>query len=70
MAPLTINQAVTASTLSYDDIKDNDQQTITSSSVTLNVGDVFTIGTTSAGVLEVNPVTKVALPFLKQSATV
>jgi hypothetical protein len=62
----TVNQAVTTSTLSYDDIKDTDQQTITSSSVTLNVGDVFTIGTTTAGVLEVNPVTKAALPFLKQ----
>ena len=35
-------------------------------SVTLNVGDVFTIGALTAGVLEVNPVTKVALPFLKQ----
>ena len=35
-------------------------------SVTLNVGDVFTIGALGAGVQEVNPVTKAALPFLKQ----
>jgi hypothetical protein len=62
----TVNQSVTAATITYDDVKDNDQQTITSSSVNLNVGDVFTIGALGAGVHEVNPVTKARLPFLKQ----
>jgi hypothetical protein len=62
----TVNQSVLTSTLSYDDIKDLDQQTITSSSVTLNVGDVFTIGAVGAGVQEVNQITKATLPFLKQ----
>jgi P22 coat protein - gene protein 5 len=62
----TVNQAVTTSTPSYDDITDNDQQTITTSSVTLNPGDVFTIGAVGAGVQEVNPITKATLPFLKQ----
>jgi FlaG/FlaF family flagellin (archaellin) len=58
----TVNQAITTSTLTYDDVKDNDQQTITVSSLNLNPGDVFTI----ANVSDVNPVTKATLPFAKQ----
>ena len=50
----------------YDDVKDTDTQTITSSSWTPNVGDVFTIGVVGTGVHDVNPVTKARLPFLKQ----
>ena len=62
----TVNAAYTTSSISYDDVKDSDQQTITTSSVTLNVGDVFTIGTVGAGVQDVNPITKATLPYLKQ----
>jgi hypothetical protein len=62
----TINQAVTATTIDYDSVKDSDQQTITTSSVTFVAGDVFTIGALGAGVHELNAVTKARLPFLKQ----
>jgi hypothetical protein len=62
----TINQALTAATLDYDSIKDADQQTITTSSVTFVEGDVFTIGVVGTGVHDVNAVTKARLPFLKQ----
>jgi hypothetical protein len=62
----TINAAITAATISYDDVKDTDTQTITSSSWTPSVGDVFTIGVVGTGVHDVNPVTKARLPFLKQ----
>jgi FlaG/FlaF family flagellin (archaellin) len=62
----TVNAAYTASSISYDDIKDTDQQTITTSSVNLNAGDVFTIGAVGTGVHDVNPITKARLPYLKQ----
>ena len=62
----TINAAITASTISYDDIKDTDTQTITSSSWTPAVGDVFVIGVVGTGVHDVNPITKARLPYLKQ----
>ena len=62
----TVGAAITAGTISYDDVKDTDQQTITSSSWTPNVGDVFTIGVVGTGVHDVNPITKARLPFLKQ----
>jgi hypothetical protein len=58
----TVNAAITTSTLAYTDVKTTMQQTITTASVTLNAGDVITI----AGVYAVNPVTKAALPWLKQ----
>lgn len=58
---VTINQSVTASTISYNDVKDTNQQTITISGGTLNAGDVFTI----ADVYDVNPVTKATLAFPK-----
>jgi hypothetical protein len=62
----TVGAAITAATISYDDVKDTDTQTITSSSWTPSVGDVFTIGVVGTGVHDVNPVTKARLPFLKQ----
>jgi hypothetical protein len=62
----TVNQNVTAATVSYDSVKDTDTQTITTSSVNLNEGDVFTIGVLGAGVHEVNPITKARLNALKQ----
>ena len=62
----TVNGAVTASTISYDDVKDTNQQTITTNSVNLNPGDVFTI----ADVYAVNPVTKEALSIPKQFTVV
>lgn len=67
----TVNQSVTSSTISYADVKDSNQQTITSSSVDFNAGDVFTIGTVgSSGVYDVNPVTKEVLPYLKMFTVV
>ncbi|HAC58217.1 MAG TPA: hypothetical protein DCF73_07690 [Rhodobiaceae bacterium] len=58
----TVNSSVTASTISYNDVKDTNQQTITVASLNLNPGDVFTI----ADVWAVNPVTKARLSFAKQ----
>ena len=58
----TVNGSVTASTISYNDVKDTNQQTITVASLNLNPGDVFTI----ADVWAVNPVTKARLSFAKQ----
>lgn len=58
----TVGASVTAATIDYDDVKDTMRQTITTSSVDLNPGDVFTI----ADVYEVNPVTKAPLPYQKQ----
>lgn len=58
----TVNQAITASTVSYSSVKDTMTQTITTSSVNLNPGDVFTIADVNA----VNPVTKADLGFAKQ----
>jgi len=52
----TVNAAITASTITYAAVKDTMQQTITTSSVNLNPGDVITI----ADVFSVNPVTKVS----------
>lgn len=67
----TVGASVTTSTISYDDVKNSNQQTITTSSVNLNAGDVFTIGTAgSSGVYAVNPVTKARLGFLKQFTVV
>lgn len=59
---VTVNQSLTTSTISYTDVKDSDQQTITIAGGTLNEGDVFTI----ADVYEVNPVTKASTGTLKQ----
>lgn len=58
----TVGASVTSSTVTYASVKDSLQQTITTSSVNMNPGDIFTI----AGVYAVNPVTKATLPFLKQ----
>lgn len=58
----TVNQSVTSSTTTYASVKNTMQQTITTSSVSLNPGDVFTIADVDA----VNPVTKADLGFLKQ----
>lgn len=59
---VTINQTLTASTISYNDVKDTGTQTITIAGGDLNPGDVFTI----ADVYDVNPVTKAPLAYLKQ----
>lgn len=58
----TVNQSITTSTITYASVKDTMQQTITTSSVDLNPGDVFTI----ADVNEVNPVTKASTGNAKQ----
>lgn len=62
----TVNSSVTTSTITYAAVKDTNQQTITSSSVSFNPGDVFSIG----DVYAVNPVTKAALSFPKQFTVV
>ena len=62
----TVNQSITASTITYDAVKDSMQQTITVASLNLNPGDVFTI----ADVYDVNPVTKARLSFQKQFTVV
>lgn len=62
----TVNGSVTAATISYDAVKDTNQQTITVASLDLNPGDVFTI----ADVFAVNPVTKQRLAFPKQFTVV
>lgn len=66
-----VDQSVTASTITYDAVKDTMLQTITidgftASSPALQAGDVFTID----GVYAVNPVTKAKLSFLKQFTVV
>jgi hypothetical protein len=67
----TVGASVTTSTISYSDVKNSNQQTITTSSVNMNPGDVFTIGTAGGnGVYDVNPVTKAQLPYLKQFTVV
>ena len=58
----TVNQSITTSTISYNDVKDTNQQTITVASLNLNPGDVFTIADVNA----VNPVTKADLGIAKQ----
>jgi hypothetical protein len=58
----TVNQSIVTSTITYAAVKDTMQQTITTSSVNLNPGDVFTIADVNA----VNPVTKADLGFAKQ----
>ena len=62
----TVNSSVTTSTIAYTDVKDTMTQTITSSSVNFNPGDVFTIADVNA----VNPVTKADLGFAKQFTVV
>lgn len=59
---VTVNQSVTSSTISYADVKDTNQQTITIAGGNLNAGDVFTID----DVYAVNPVTKASTGNLKQ----
>jgi hypothetical protein len=58
----TVNQSITTSTISYSDVKDTNQQTITVASLNLNPGDVFTIADVNA----VNPVTKADMGIPKQ----
>jgi hypothetical protein len=58
----TVNASITASTTTYASVKDTMQQTITTASVNMNAGDVFTI----ADVYDVNPVTKVSTGYPKQ----
>jgi hypothetical protein len=62
----TVGASVTTSTITYEAVKDTMQQTITTSSVDLNAGDVFTIADVNA----VNPVTKADLGFAKQFTVV
>jgi len=62
----TVGSSITTATITYDAVKDTNQQTITTSSVSFNAGDVFTI----ADVYAVNPVTKASLGFLKQFTVV
>lgn len=64
---VAVDQAVTASTITYDQVKDTMLQTVTFDTFTatapaINPGDVFEI----ADVWAVNPVTKARLPFKKQ----
>ena len=61
-----VDASITTSTITYSAVKDTMTQTIhmdgLGTTKTINKGDVFTI----ADVYAVNPVTKAALPFLKQ----
>lgn len=62
-----VDQALTTSTTAYADVKDTMTQTLhidglTTATAALKAGDTFTID----DVYAVNPVTKEALPFLKQ----
>lgn len=61
-----IDQSLTTATTTYSSVKDTMEQTIhmdgLGTTKTIKKGDVFTI----ADVYAVNPVTKAALPFLKQ----
>lgn len=64
---ILVDLSITASTITYDAVKDTMTQTIhidglTGATDTIKAGEVFTI----AGVYAVNPVTKQRLPFLKQ----
>lgn len=59
---VTINASVTTSTISYPDVKNTMQQTLTIAGGNLNPGDVITIEDVNA----VNPVTKADLGFAKQ----
>jgi len=66
-----VDQTLTTSTTAYDSVKDTMTQTLhidglTGATAQLAAGDVFTI----ADVYAVNPVTKAALPFLKQFTVV
>jgi hypothetical protein len=63
---VTVNQAITTSTTTYDSVKDSNQQTITIAGGNLNAGDVLTIANVNA----VNPVTKADLGFAKQFTVV
>jgi len=58
----TVGASITASTVTYASVKDTMTQTITTSSVNLNPGDVITIANVNA----VNPVTKADLGIAKQ----
>lgn len=66
-----IDMSITASTITYDQVKDTNLQTIHIDTLggatqTVAAGDVFTID----GVYAVNPVTKAPLPFLKEFTVV
>ncbi|MGJ7039156.1 hypothetical protein J2Y63_002411 [Shinella sp. BE166] len=68
---ILIDLSITASTISYADVKDTNLQTIHVDALggatqTIAAGDVFTI----AGVYAVNPVTKAPLAFLKHFTVV
>ena len=68
---ILMDLSITAPTITYDAVKDLNQQTIhidglTGATDTIKKGEVFTI----AGVYAVNPVTKARLPFLKQFVVV
>lgn len=63
---VTVNQSVTTSTISYTDVKDSNQQTLTIAGGNLNAGDVITI----ADVYDVNPVGKGTLSHLKMFTVV
>jgi hypothetical protein len=63
---VTVNQALTTSTVTYASVKDTMEQTITIAGGTLNAGDVITIADVNA----VNPVTKADLGFAKQFTVV
>jgi hypothetical protein len=64
---ILVDLSITTSTISYNDVKDTNVQTIHIDALggatqTIKAGEVFTI----ADVYDVNPVTKARLPFLKQ----
>jgi hypothetical protein len=68
---ILIDLSITSATTTYAAVKDTMQQTIhmdafTGATDTVTAGEVFTI----AGVYDVNPVTKVQLPHLKQFTVV
>ena len=68
---ILVDLSITASTISYDDVKTTNRQTIHVDALggatqTIKAGDVFTID----GVYAVNPVTKAPLAFLKQFTVV
>ena len=68
---ILIDLSITASTISYADVKDTNQQTIHIDALggatqTVKAGDVFTID----GVYAVNPVTKAPLSYLKMFTVV
>ena len=65
-----VDGSITSATIAYSDVMNSMTQTIhmdgLGTTKTIKAGDVFTI----AGVYAVNPVTKAALPFLKQFVVV